>query len=63
MKIIEYIKTLFLEFNYIKTHIITKTNKRLVEKKIRNMKFDNKVINHKSSAIVKKIYQEKYYGK
>ena len=60
MKIIEYIKTLFLEFNYIKKHIITETNKRLTQKKIFNMVFGDKVINHKSSSIVRKMYQEKY---
>jgi hypothetical protein len=60
MKIIEYIKTLFLEFGYIKDHVISKTNKRLMQKKISNMVFDNKNINHKPSTIAKKIYEEKY---
>jgi hypothetical protein len=40
MIIVEYIKTLFLEYKFIKEHIVKKTNERIIRKKISNMKFE-----------------------
>jgi hypothetical protein len=59
MKIVEYIKTIFLEFSFIKDYISKKTNERLVQKKISNMSFDMKRYNQTPSKTTRKLF-EKY---
>jgi hypothetical protein len=59
MKIVEYIKTIFLEFSFIKDYISKKTNERLVQKKISNMSFDMKRYNQTPSKTTHKLF-EKY---
>lgn len=40
MIIVEHIKTLFLEYKFIKEYVVKKTNERIIRKKISNMKFE-----------------------
>jgi len=58
MNIIEIIRTIFLEFNFIKDHIFKKTNERLMQKKISSMSFDIKRYDQPPSKATREIFQK-----
>lgn len=58
MKLIETIRTIFLEFSFIKDHITKKTNERLMQKKISSMSFDVKRYDKTPSKITRELYQK-----
>jgi hypothetical protein len=58
MRLLETIKTIFLEFSHIKDYITKKTNERLMQKKISNMSYDIKRYNQTPSKIARKIFEK-----
>jgi len=58
MILLETIKTVFLEFSFIKDYITKKTNERLMQKKISNMSFDMKRYNQTPSKIARKVFEK-----
>jgi hypothetical protein len=58
MVLIETLKTIYLEFGFIKNHISKKTNERILQKKISNMFFKDVNLNKNPSDTTRKLYQK-----
>jgi hypothetical protein len=57
MKIIETIKTLFLEFEFISDHISKKTNERLMKKRISKTTYKPLDLTHIPSSTTRNLYK------